>query len=97
MIVAVALFVGVLLGVGCTLWLAHPAPRPATSVVPTSPQDAAGHFRVTRERNGQVVDVLHQGGGARAAQLYAYHNPTQDGEVIAFYRGSERCSAKGAV
>lgn len=79
---------GVLLGVGLALWLSHRSPA---SLLPF--REPVGSFRVTREMDGRV-EVLHQGAGAKAAQLYAYHNPTQAGEVIAFYRGAERCSAK---
>jgi hypothetical protein len=103
-IIILALVVGVAMGVGMALWLSRPAPVvqpvavpiPETDRVLTAPMhESSGRFRVVRERNGEVVEVLHQGGGARAAQQYDYHNPTQPGEVIAFYRGSDRCSAKG--
>lgn len=91
--VVIALVVGVALGVGLAHWLARPSPQTHRSSESGSPE-TVGHFRVTREYEGKV-HVLHQGGGAKAAQLYAYHNPTQAGEVIAFYRGADRCSAKG--
>lgn len=91
--VVIALVVGVALGVGLAHWLAHPAPRTQIPSDSGSPE-TVGQFRVTREYDGKV-EVLHQGGGAKAAQLYQYHNPTQPGEVIAFYRGADRCSAKG--
>ena len=92
-----ALVGGVLAGVGVTLWLVRPRPvRLPFARSEPDPAGVTGYYRVTREMDGRV-EVLHQGGGALAGQLYAYHNPTRPGERIVFYRGDAECSAKGGV
>ena len=72
--------------------LSKPLPFP-TPRFPAPP--SVGDCRVTRERpRGRIVETLYQGGGAVAAQQYAYYNPEQPEEWVVFYRGNEACSGK---
>lgn len=67
--------------------LSKPIPRPPA---PSS----LGDCRVTRERDGRIVETLYQGSGAIAAQQYAHYTPERPGEWIRFYRGNDACSGK---
>lgn len=70
------------------------APMVAVSrPLPLTPP-SIGDCRVTRERDGRIIETLYQGTAAVAAQQYAYHNPTVPGEWIRFYRGNDACSGK---
>jgi hypothetical protein len=81
---------------GLSVWLVVRR-RPLVSRGPSVPSPsvpAIGKYRVTRERDGKLIETLAQGDGNRAKRAFDTYGPERPGERIVHYVAGQETAAK---